>query len=89
MTDTYTFTYFTLPTHWAAYLFNNDPSGLSDIEQATVDKFMADHSLPGPSDMGEDVFFTDWHDASGYGVLACDCADYTFMSIEPVKDETQ
>lgn len=74
--------YFTLPTHWASALINGDLSGYESDDLEAIREFTGDmvhqygscHCI----DVGEDVNFIRHHDASVYGVLACDCSTYTF-----------
>jgi len=76
---------YTLPVHWASSLINGDDSGLDDIEQAQLDEFIADmidehgkcYCIGAKSD---DTTFFKYHDASSYGVLACECAIFVFES---------
>lgn len=71
-------TTYNLPTHWASYLINADPTGLEDDEQKTVDRFVDGENLGHCVDVSEDSSFMKYHDARLYGVLAGDCAEYTF-----------
>jgi len=76
-------TTYTLPAHWASVLINLDYSGLSDEEENQLDSFI-------DSEFGEHLFctvnvsedaepaFCKYHDAQLYGVLACDCLEFTF-----------
>tara|TARA_R110000868_G_scaffold98245_1_gene270271 strand:- start:2654 stop:2899 length:246 start_codon:yes stop_codon:yes gene_type:complete len=73
----------TLPVHWASPLVNDDDTGLDDIEQAQLDKFIADmvdeHGKCYCIDAKlDDTTFFKYHDANSYGVLACDCAIFVF-----------
>lgn len=70
-----------LPAHWASALINGDTSGLEPDDEAQLDAFMAGEELSSPIDVGEEEFFCTYHDAKGYGILACDCLDYTFPVI--------
>ena len=69
---------YTLPSHWASYLVNSDPTGLEDDEQETVDRFVDCERLGHCVDVSEETAFVHYHDARLYGVLPGDCADYTF-----------
>lgn len=76
-------TTYILPAHWAGVLINLDYSGLSDDEENQLDSFI-------DGEFGEHLFctvnvsedaepsFYKYHDAQPYGVLACDCLEYTF-----------
>ena len=80
---------FQLPAHWASYLFNGDESSFSlydngDEEIAIIDEFIKDKGFGDPCEISEDTSFEKYHDAQNYGVLACDCATYTFL--EQVDD---
>jgi hypothetical protein len=72
---------YTLPVHWASYLRNSDPTGLEDDEQATVDRFVELENLGHCVEVGEDTSFVAYHDARLYGVLASDCAEFTFETL--------
>jgi hypothetical protein len=77
-------TVYTLPAHWASVLINNDYTGVSDEDEQEIDNFI-------DGEFGESLFctvcitnedepsFCKYHDAQPYGVLACDCLDYTFI----------
>lgn len=77
-----TFEYFTLPTHWATALVNGDLTGFDDDDLKHIEEFTEDmvhqYGKCWCVDVGEDVNFIRHHDASVYGVLACDCSTYTF-----------
>lgn len=66
-----------LPTFWAAYLFNDDPSHMTDEEIAACDQWMHNRDLPAPSDIQE-AGFVCFHDAFTVA-LAADCSTYTFL----------
>lgn len=74
-----TFTY-TLPAHWAPYLINGDESGLSVMEALQIEGFLAGEGLFTNclSCTDEEGDFRTYHDATPYGVLACNCLAYTF-----------
>ena len=76
---------YTLPAHWASILINHDYTGTSSDEEQEIHNFI-------DGEFGESLFCTvtiaDWdeepsfrkyHDAQPYGVLACDCINYTFL----------
>lgn len=71
-----------LPAYWASYLINDDASGFDDDDIAVIDLWMGDFS-PKPDyvdcvDVSDNVGFMHRHDASKWGVLAADCATFTF-----------
>lgn len=68
-----------LPSHWASALINGDRTGLTDEDEAVLDRVLElnpEWSLPVSC---EDAGFWIFHDAAPYGVLACDCQTYTFL----------
>jgi len=77
-------TVYTLPAHWASILINHDYTGTTDEEEQEISNFI-------DGEFGESLFctvcltndnepeFRKYHDAQPYGVLACDCLDYTFI----------
>lgn len=77
-------TAYTLPAHWASILINHDYTGTSDEVEQEISNFI-------DGEFGESLFctvsltndsepeFRKYHDAHPYGVLACDCLDYTFI----------
>ena len=73
---------YTLPAHWDCYFAYGDATDLDDGEATLIDRFMEDNCLLGMLDSTEEPEWRRTHDASGYGVLACNCLDYTF----PVKE---
>jgi hypothetical protein len=68
---------FILPTFWASYLINNDPSGMTTGEVEDCDEWMENHELSAPVDI-EDYGFMREHNASSM-VLPCDCSVFTFI----------
>jgi len=75
---------FELPTHWAPYLINGDEDSLTLSEINIIDAFVKETGLGSPVAVGEETFFLKYHDAQNYGVLASDCATYSFL--EEVDD---
>lgn len=72
-----------LPAHWAcAFMYGEEVS--YDEEQAQFDAFVDDMVRTYGSchcvDVSEDTYFKWHHDASAYGVLACDVAEFTFFA---------
>ncbi len=72
---------FMLPTHWASALINEDYSGLDEREARTLDAFLSDNPNLMCIDCSGDPEFRHFHDAMGYGVLPCDCAEFTFQVV--------
>jgi hypothetical protein len=71
---------YTLPAYWASYLINGDESGLEGREALQIEGFLAgegllNNCLSCSDDNGD---FRKYHDATAYGILACDCLTYTF-----------
>lgn len=83
MAELRTVTY-TLPAHWASALINLDYTGVTDEDEQEISDFI-------DGEFGESLFctvtttndnepeFRKYHDAQPYGVLACDCIDFTFL----------
>ena len=71
-------TVYTLPSHWACALINDDQTGLEVDDIVQLNQFMRGEGLGAPLDISEEGHFCVFHDARGYGVLPCDCSDYTF-----------
>ena len=69
-----------LPAHWAPALINGDTSGLDDEDEQHLDLILADLGSMHCVDADENAGFYHRHDASSYGVLACDCCVYTFLA---------
>ncbi len=68
----------TAPSHWAPYIVNADPSGLSEQDIEQCDKFVAwligtDAYMTGHT---RDLGFMVRCDASQFGVLATDMTEY-------------
>ena len=70
-----------LPSHWASYLINNDPTGLEDDEQTLIDEWhtsvFSEESVS-CCDVSEHTGFMKNHDARQFA-LAGDCATFTFI----------
>jgi hypothetical protein len=73
---------YTLPAYWASALINGDESGLEQEEQDTLGAFieymLQEHGACHCVDCTEEPVFSKYHEARPFGVLACDCLDYTF-----------
>lgn len=74
----------TLPRHWACALINGDESGLEDDDANALNRFtdwMVDEygaCWCVSVDDEECGDFRRYHDATDFGVLACDVATFTF-----------
>ncbi len=76
-----------LPDHWASALINGDTSGMTDEDELHLDCF-TEHMAEMYGQcwaMGcteehdeESPGFLTYHDAQPFGVLACNCLQYTF-----------
>jgi len=73
---------FTLPTHWAAALNYGDEDGYSDEEMEGIREFeyymLHKYGLCLCLEVSNDRWFQHHHDASEYGILACDVSTFTF-----------
>ena len=67
-----------LPAHWASALVNGDFTGLDEDDEEALMRVIAGEQLPDPIACGDEPEFRKYHDAQPYGVLACDCLEYTF-----------
>ena len=74
--DSYSET-FTLPAHWAPALINGDETGLMDDEQEQLMAFLSNEGFPQFHDCTDEPGFVTYHEARPYGVLACDCLEFT------------
>lgn len=68
-----------LPAHWAPALINSDFSGMEEEDKEALMRVIAGEQLPDPIACGDEPEFRKCHDAQPYGVLACDCLEYTFL----------
>jgi hypothetical protein len=72
----------TLPTYWASYLINSDPSGLSDQDIQDCDKFISDQLEAGCESMScievGESYFSHRNDATGY--IGGDVAEFKFIT---------
>jgi hypothetical protein len=66
-----------LPTFWSNYLFNDDPSDMTNDEVIDCNDWLRIHGVNAPVNI-EEHGFARYHDASAY-VLACDCSNYSFL----------
>ena len=73
-----------LPVDWAVALINSDETGLEDDDQAALDAFvdwmLSKYGKCWCVNVSDDESgnFKHYHDASEFGVLACDVATFTF-----------
>jgi len=84
---------YSLPAFWATALVNDDTSGFEPEDQAQYDAFCADMDkhyqswwcshIDGQNDDDtlELEYFSKHHDATHYGVLACNVCDYVFQVV--------
>jgi hypothetical protein len=72
---------YTAPSHWACYLFYDDPTGLDAKDIKRVDRWIASIGLGAPVEV-EEVGFMQYCDArlDGAFPFAADCSEYTFLS---------
>ena len=72
---------FQLPTHWASYFINADPSSLDDADIAAADGWW-EETFPCQTvscvDVTEEGHFCKYHDATRW-CLACEVATFTFL----------
>lgn len=73
-----------LPTHFACALINSDESGLEESDSEALNRFVEDmvkeYGMFHCIDVDEEgEGFLKYHDLQPYGVLACDCAKFTFQ----------
>ena len=72
---------FQLPTHWASYFVNADPSGLEDSDIQAADGWWQDTfpaQIVSCADVSEDAEFSKYHDADRW-CLPCEVASFTFL----------
>ena len=74
-----------LPSHWAVYLINGDSTGFNldddgeESEIKLIDDFLDESGLKDALvDCSDESFFSKYHDARPYGVLACTCLTFNF-----------
>jgi len=73
---------FQLPDFWASALINGDISGLSDEDEQALEAFtnsmIKDYGSCWAIDCTDEAHFSKFHDASSFGVLACDVLKFSF-----------
>ena len=74
---------FELPAFWASALINDDYSGLEDSDRVELDQFVSwmkkEYGRCDAVSCADEAHFTEWHDATHLGVLACHAVDYTVL----------
>lgn len=70
-----------LPAHWSSYLVNNDASGFSAKDIEVCQSLLRDEKLGSCLTCSDESNFCKSHDATKYGVLACNCLTYTFPKL--------
>jgi len=72
-----------LPDFWASALFNDDTSGFEYEDEmqfhAFCDWSVKTYGTSEPVDMEDEPHFSKYHDATQFGVLACNIHRYTFI----------
>lgn len=73
---------FELPCDWAAALINDDLSGLEPDDCEALDRFVdwVNEEYGGVWCVGvaDDIYFSNIHDATSFGVGPCDCSVFSF-----------
>lgn len=71
----------TVPSHWLSAIVNGDESGLDDSRDCSACKALIRDEIDGWTVAGtaEDESFSAFHDATFYGVLACDTTEILLM----------
>jgi hypothetical protein len=73
---------FELPDFWSSALINGDTSGLTDADEKSFNDFcdfMVNHyGSCWATDCTEEPHFKKYHDATRFGVLACDVLKFSF-----------
>ena len=72
----------TAPSYWAAYLINDDPSGLECSDISACDAWLKREGFGRPVGC-EDAGFMRCHDAANEMPLASDCQTYSFLIQQP------
>lgn len=70
---------YSLPEHWASALINDDATGLSESEHCELLDWLEYYKPGFCVNVSDSHFFTENHDARDFGVLACDCLEFTFQ----------
>ena len=83
--NTMQFEKFILPTHWAVYLVNSDPSYLDDDEISLIDAYVDDMLAAGYEcfhvvDVDNESYFSRYHDADNGKYLLTEVSDYQIQT---------
>ena len=77
-----------LPSLWACALVNDDESGLESDELKVLHRFesqmLKEYSVFYCVDVSEESWFQSCHDATRFGVLACEVSKFSFAVKESV-----
>jgi hypothetical protein len=73
---------FQLPDFWASALINGDTSGLSNEDEQALEAFtnsmIKDYGSCRAIDCTDEPHFSKFHEATRFGVLACDVLNFSF-----------
>jgi hypothetical protein len=74
-----------VPEHWLSAIVNGDSSGLSDEDEKELNAFEQEELSDGwnVTSYEEEGSFSRYHDASPYGVLACNVVETLAMRLKP------
>ena len=79
-----------LPNFWATALFYDDTSSFEYADEKSFQDFCLwmgkHHGTSTPVDMEEEPHFKKFHDATQFGVLACDVHKYTFRNLKELQE---
>lgn len=70
-----------LPAFWAQVLINGDITGISKEDGLKLQAWCDDNPNLWCVSVDENLHFSRTHDATKYGVLACDVATFTFYTL--------
>ena len=80
-----------LPDFWANALFYNDTSALGYEDKKQFEDFSywlwIHYKTPQPVDMEKELHFSKFHDATRFGVSACNTRRYTFLPNKKWEDK--
>jgi hypothetical protein len=74
----------TLPAFWAGYLMHSDRTGLTDRDIKQITAWEEHHGIGPCLHVSPYVDFRYLHGAALFGVLPCQCHQYTFKAMEGV-----
>ena len=73
---------FELPVHWATALMYGDESNLDESEVESIESFIdwmeEKYGACWLLNVDDESWFSRYHDASDFGVLACEVTNFTF-----------